>query len=222
MYGAGFLVGGLSMKGARKSKPVCFMLNLLGILLFVYVLLILICSLFHYSLFFSMHYVPIICSFVWRYNTFCGYPPEVVRKMPKKDLAEEVAWYNHFFCSMIFFMSTHISHCCMIKSADIDFPLVHFQVWRLQAALGEQSEITKCTKQEYERLQNVWPLLVSALSFHLKYAASAFSSFFHLKYIGTVCPLTSELFRFKLSTLKDLRRCNLDSNYTILGGLLTL
>lgn len=49
------------------------------------------------------------------YNTFCGYPPEVVRKMPKKDLAEEV--------------------------------------WRLQAALGEQSEITKCTKQEYERLQ---------------------------------------------------------------------
>ncbi|AQK63576.1 Transmembrane Fragile-X-F-associated protein [Zea mays] len=24
------------------------------------------------------------------YNTFCGYPPEVVRKMPKKDLAEEV------------------------------------------------------------------------------------------------------------------------------------
>jgi len=25
-----------------------------------------------------------------RYNTFCGYPPEVVRKMPKKDLAEEV------------------------------------------------------------------------------------------------------------------------------------
>jgi len=25
------------------------------------------------------------------YNTFCGYPPEVVRKMPKKDLAEEVA-----------------------------------------------------------------------------------------------------------------------------------
>ncbi|KAG8062273.1 hypothetical protein GUJ93_ZPchr0003g16514 [Zizania palustris] len=50
------------------------------------------------------------------YNTFCGYPPEVVRKMPKKDLAEEV--------------------------------------WRLQAALGEQSEITKCTKQEFERLQN--------------------------------------------------------------------
>ena len=50
------------------------------------------------------------------YNTFCGYPPEVVRKMPKRDLAEEV--------------------------------------WRLQAALGEQSEITKCTKQEFERLQN--------------------------------------------------------------------
>uniref|UniRef100_A0A7C9E5Z0 RING-type domain-containing protein n=1 Tax=Opuntia streptacantha TaxID=393608 RepID=A0A7C9E5Z0_OPUST len=45
-----------------------------------------------------------------------GYPPEMVKKMPKKDLAEEV--------------------------------------WRLQAALGEQTEITKFTKQEYERLQN--------------------------------------------------------------------
>ncbi|KAL3512290.1 hypothetical protein ACH5RR_025007 [Cinchona calisaya] len=50
------------------------------------------------------------------YNTFCGYPPEIVKKMPKKDLAEEV--------------------------------------WRLQAALGEQTEITKFSRQEYERLQN--------------------------------------------------------------------
>lgn len=25
-----------------------------------------------------------------RYNTFCGYPPEIVKKMPKKELAEEV------------------------------------------------------------------------------------------------------------------------------------
>lgn len=39
-----------------------------------------------------------------------------MKKMPKRDLAEEV--------------------------------------WRLQAALGEQTEITKYTKQEYERLQN--------------------------------------------------------------------
>ncbi|KAL6175348.1 hypothetical protein ACLB2K_051989 [Fragaria x ananassa] len=51
-----------------------------------------------------------------RYNTFCGYPPEIVKKMPKKDLTEEV--------------------------------------WRLQAALGEQTEITKYSQQEYERLQN--------------------------------------------------------------------
>ncbi|KAK4361971.1 hypothetical protein RND71_017212 [Anisodus tanguticus] len=50
------------------------------------------------------------------YNTFCGYPPEIVKKMPKKDLVEEV--------------------------------------WRLQAALGEQAEITKLSQQEYERLQN--------------------------------------------------------------------
>ena len=25
-----------------------------------------------------------------RYNTFYGYPPEIVKKMPKKELAEEV------------------------------------------------------------------------------------------------------------------------------------
>ncbi|CAI0450673.1 unnamed protein product [Linum tenue] len=50
------------------------------------------------------------------YNTFSGYPPEIVKKMPKKDLAEEV--------------------------------------WRLQAALGEQTEITRYSQQEFERLQN--------------------------------------------------------------------
>lgn len=29
------------------------------------------------------------------------------------------------------------------------------QVWRLQAALGQQSEITNYSRQEFERLQNV-------------------------------------------------------------------
>ncbi|KAL5995173.1 hypothetical protein ACLOJK_025231 [Asimina triloba] len=29
------------------------------------------------------------------YNTFCGYPPEVVKKMPKKDLAEEVLFGDY-------------------------------------------------------------------------------------------------------------------------------
>ncbi|KAK6921125.1 Transmembrane Fragile-X-F-associated protein, partial [Dillenia turbinata] len=50
------------------------------------------------------------------YNTFRGYPPDIVKKMPRKELMEEV--------------------------------------WRLQAALGEQAEITKYSRQEYERLQN--------------------------------------------------------------------
>jgi len=50
------------------------------------------------------------------YNTFSGFPPEVVKKMARKDLADEV--------------------------------------WRLQAALGEQTEITKQQAQEYDRLQN--------------------------------------------------------------------
>ncbi|MCL7042043.1 hypothetical protein MKW94_029673 [Papaver nudicaule] len=50
------------------------------------------------------------------YNTFSRCPPEAVKKMPRKDLAEEV--------------------------------------WRLQAALGEQSQITKYSQEEYERLQN--------------------------------------------------------------------
>ncbi|KAE8100772.1 hypothetical protein FH972_018632 [Carpinus fangiana] len=47
------------------------------------------------------------------YNTFA---PDVVKKMPKPDLVEEI--------------------------------------WRLQAALSEQTEITKFSEQEYERLQN--------------------------------------------------------------------
>ncbi|KAI3866525.1 hypothetical protein MKW92_011386 [Papaver armeniacum] len=50
------------------------------------------------------------------YNTFSRCPPEVVKKMPRKDLAEEV--------------------------------------WRLQAALGEQTQITKHSQEEFERLQN--------------------------------------------------------------------
>ncbi|KAG0627661.1 hypothetical protein M758_2G218800 [Ceratodon purpureus] len=50
------------------------------------------------------------------YNTFTGFPPEVVKKMARKDLADEV--------------------------------------WRLQAALGEQTEITKHQQQEYDRLNN--------------------------------------------------------------------
>ncbi|KAM7484518.1 hypothetical protein LguiA_000527 [Lonicera macranthoides] len=47
------------------------------------------------------------------YNTFS---PDIVKKMPKKDLADEI--------------------------------------WRLQAALSEQTEITKFSQEEYERLQN--------------------------------------------------------------------
>ncbi|RZC74794.1 hypothetical protein C5167_050277 [Papaver somniferum] len=50
------------------------------------------------------------------YNTFSRCPPEAVKKMPRKDLAEEV--------------------------------------WRLQASLGEQTQITKYSQEEFERLQN--------------------------------------------------------------------
>lgn len=50
------------------------------------------------------------------YNTFPGFTPEVVKKMARKDLANEV--------------------------------------WRLQAALGEQTEITKHQQQEYDHLNN--------------------------------------------------------------------
>ncbi|BBM99475.1 hypothetical protein MPTK1_1g21510 [Marchantia polymorpha subsp. ruderalis] len=49
------------------------------------------------------------------YHTFSGPAPEVVKKMARKDLAEEV--------------------------------------WRLQAVLGEQAEITKHQQQEFDRLQ---------------------------------------------------------------------
>eukprot|EP00252_Welwitschia_mirabilis_P018869 TRINITY_DN4231_c0_g2_i1.p1 TRINITY_DN4231_c0_g2~~TRINITY_DN4231_c0_g2_i1.p1 ORF type:complete len:457 (+),score=61.35 TRINITY_DN4231_c0_g2_i1:450-1820(+) len=50
------------------------------------------------------------------YNTFCTFPPEAVKKMSKKELAEEI--------------------------------------WRLQAALGEQTEITNYSQEEYGRLKN--------------------------------------------------------------------
>ncbi|MCE3216237.1 hypothetical protein HAX54_005666 [Datura stramonium] len=78
------------------------------------------------------------------YNTFCGYPPEIVKKMPKKDLAEEV--------------------------------------WRLQAALGEQAEITKLSQQEYERLQNVNFLISLRLSQLCD--AGDIRSFIYSQYIG--------------------------------------
>ncbi|OVA06753.1 Transmembrane Fragile-X-F-associated protein [Macleaya cordata] len=63
------------------------------------------------------------------YNTFSGYAPDIVKKMPRKDLAEEV--------------------------------------WRLQAALGEQAEITKYSQEEYERLQNV--IFTALLDFLLQW-----------------------------------------------------
>ncbi|KAJ7561441.1 hypothetical protein O6H91_03G028700 [Diphasiastrum complanatum] len=55
------------------------------------------------------------------YSTFTGPPPEVIRKMAKKDLTEEV--------------------------------------WRLQAALGEQTEIARDQQQKFVRLQNVMFLI---------------------------------------------------------------
>ncbi|KAK6251696.1 hypothetical protein QUC31_013416 [Theobroma cacao] len=55
------------------------------------------------------------CSEASGYNTFS---PDVVKKMPKSDLVEEI--------------------------------------WRLRAALSEQTEITKFSQQEFERLQNVF------------------------------------------------------------------
>ncbi|XP_030550809.1 uncharacterized protein LOC115755509 isoform X1 [Rhodamnia argentea] len=55
----------------------------------------------------------LFCSGSSGYNTFS---PDVVKKLPKSDLVEEI--------------------------------------WRLQAALSEQTEVTKSSQQEYERLQN--------------------------------------------------------------------
>lgn len=42
-----------------------------------------------------------------------------------------------------------------LLKATIALFLFGFQIWRLQAALGEQAEITKYSQQEFERLQNV-------------------------------------------------------------------
>lgn len=40
------------------------------------------------------------------------------------------------------------------------------QIWRLQAALGEQTEVTKYSQEEYERLQNV--TFLTLIAYHLK------------------------------------------------------
>jgi hypothetical protein len=52
-------------------------------------------------------------SFCWRYNTFSGYPPEVVKKMPKKDLAEEVSlllFYGQSFTILQFYSLKDYKH----------------------------------------------------------------------------------------------------------------
>lgn len=48
-----------------------------------------------------------------RYDTFCGYPPEVVKKMAKKDLAEEVimnlwCFLPHYFYEITLFICAKI------------------------------------------------------------------------------------------------------------------
>ena len=76
--------------------------------------------------------------YVIRYNTFS---PEVVKKMPKSDLVEEVKLHilSHFILNIM-------------KPSNIWNLLNSHQVRRLQAALSEQTDISK---QEYEKLQDV-------------------------------------------------------------------
>ncbi|KAL5186004.1 RING finger protein B [Glycine soja] len=85
------------------------------------------------------------------YNTFSGYPPEIVKKMPKKELAEEVL-FPYVLCSIL---GTKVLSKPIILTSFVGvLKIFECQVWRLQAALGEQTEITKFSQQEYERLQN--------------------------------------------------------------------
>lgn len=55
-------------------------------------------TLFHYS-----NYL-----LLFRYSTFCGYPPEIVKKMPKKDLAEEVSLSYIFNIVLFIVLATKI------------------------------------------------------------------------------------------------------------------
>ncbi|KAH9626535.1 hypothetical protein KSS87_017976 [Heliosperma pusillum] len=91
-----------------------------------------------------------------RYNTFCTYPPEIVKKMPKKDLAEEV--------------------------------------WRLQAALGQQTEISKISQQEKKSSAEYASRERSALCFFLVgiafFAVTAVTSVRNAQY--AVFPLTRD------------------------------
>ncbi|KAJ0095685.1 hypothetical protein Patl1_16508 [Pistacia atlantica] len=97
----GCWVGGQLMKEAEKNRLDSIVPRLLGLF-----------HILHFRTLInnvSMYYYAVI----ERYNTFS---PDVVKKMPKKELVEEI--------------------------------------WRLQGALSEQTEITKFSQQEYERLQN--------------------------------------------------------------------
>jgi hypothetical protein len=65
--------------------------------------------------------------------------------MARKDLAEEV----------MLLCKGHFMHL-VTKSKAVGITMwCGLQVWRLQAALGEQAEITKQQQQEFDRLQNV-------------------------------------------------------------------
>lgn len=79
-----------------------------------------------------------------RYDTFSGLSPQVVKKMPRKDLAEEV---------MI--ASDWVRLYRTLYRRRFSSQYVTCQVWRLQAALEEQADRTKYQQEEFNRLQNV-------------------------------------------------------------------
>ena len=62
--------------------------------------------------------------------------------MPKSDLVEEVRELLKVI------LKTFVKLCKVVES-------LLKQIWRLQAALSEQTDITTYSQQEYEKLQNV-------------------------------------------------------------------
>lgn len=140
------------------------------------------------------------------YNTFCGHPPEIVKKMPKKDLAEEVflLFLLHanmlavlLFCSIVFPL---LSLFFLNAILSFGYDLILRQVWRLQAALGEQIEITKFSQHEYERLQNVMLSPSSCDNYHLCLACTNVSHF------GVAYPLHFHVSTFSVFQEKVLCR----------------
>jgi hypothetical protein len=69
----------------------------------------------------------VICS----YSTFCSYPPEVVKEMPKEVLVKEVIF--SYFCNNILVYMELINHLSSSRYRDFNWPWKSKLKWQIIA-----------------------------------------------------------------------------------------